>query len=289
MKRFQVMWFIMLGLLCTISVAQAGSVNLEYKYKLSEGCKYKITMSITTGLPGSDRIYTANINGDIAEKVIGIKKDGSIELAIMLKNMKASYKLIQDVGNIRSIPDKTYIITIAKSGKIVSKNNDSSSSLDKVTGGFDLMGSSIHGVVLPEEAVSVGQSWDNKSSILNGVAEVNAKSTLLSDSEQVGDQTAAKIKNLLDAKLDIATVLAAIEKEKDFNKYYNDALKDIKGTIGVAGTTVYYFSPLQGKLLKSEGNYKINSSISFPKTKEYKQLPASMNVTYDITITVTKQ
>ncbi|MEN6520244.1 MAG: hypothetical protein ABFD46_03715 [Armatimonadota bacterium] len=77
MKKVLSIGLLLAVLLCTISSAQASGVNLAYKYKAGEVCRYKAATTMCMGIPGSNSPMKTHMSWDITEKVLAVRKDGS--------------------------------------------------------------------------------------------------------------------------------------------------------------------------------------------------------------------
>lgn len=270
--------------------AHAKSVTLEFKYKKGEVTKYKLAIDQKTSMgqangPGMAMKMTANVT----EKVLAVNKDGSIKIQVTLSNIKMSMPGMQQ-GGAPKIPDQKTVMTISKTGKIIYRDNNGGSAggLGMPGMGLDTLMSKVSyfDLILPGKAVSVGETWKRSVPVPEMGVNVDVVSKLEAAAIKLGKETVSKAKQTFKSKVDIAKMMQAASKGASAEE--KKEMVQMKGSMDIAGTTVFHFSPGKGKLWKSTTTLKTVTNMTFPASMQKQGAPPKMSTTSNVTMTITK-
>jgi len=261
--------------LCALSGVQAKDVKLEYKFRKGEVDKYKVTMGMKMSMPGMPKGAqmpgTMIVSMTMAQKVLDVLPDGSAKIQVTMSNMKMSGPGMP--RNMGSMPARTMTVTMTKDGRTAGGGMGGMMGGMGAMPGSDPMGSMA--CVLPTRAVRVGETWKQAIPMPNNCGKINCVSTLLSAALPMGKTTASKIKQSFSGRLDLGKMMGG-------------GAGGGSGDMDLKGSSIIFFSPSQGKLLKTSSKVSVKMRMSTPPNPQSPGAPTKMNMLMDMTINVTK-
>jgi len=273
MKRAVLLGLLVAFALCAVLGAQAKNVKLEYKFRKGEVDKYKVTMGMKMSMPkGAQMPGTMNVSMTMTQKVLDVLPNGSAKVQVTMSNMKMSGPGMPQ--NMSNMPPQTMTVTMTKDGRMT--NPAGAGGMMGTMGampGSDPMGSM--GCLLPTKVVKVGETWKQAVPMPNNSGKINYVSTLLSAALPLGKTTASKIKQNFSGRLDLGKMMGG-------------AAGGGSGDMDLNGSSIVFFSPTQGKLLKTSGRVSAKMRMSMPPNPQNPGAPTKMNMLMDMTINMTK-
>ena len=289
-KRLAVVLLVVFVLLAAIS-ANAKTVKLEYKYKKGDVAKYKLVSDTNATMGQGMGAMTTKMTADVEEKVLAVNKDGSIKIQVTISNIKMSMPGMEQ-GKTPQIPNQTTVLTISKTGSIISSNNKGgmSAGLGMPGGSSATMLSQFayFDIVLPTKAVSIGGTWKKSIPVTSIGGKFDTTSKLEAAALPLGKEVVSKVKQTMKGKADLAKIMKAAMSGGDVPEEYSKQLAQMKGTIDMTGTTVYHFSPSKGKLWKSSSTLDATVNMSMSQAVQKQGAPAKVTMKAKVTTTLTR-
>lgn len=287
--------FVAILLLTALSLAHANPIELKYKFTKGEVDKYRLTLDMNMSIPGMPA-DTAPMDSKVSlvmlQKTLDVLPDGSakIQLSYTDHSMSIAGMSKEQTGK---LPSQTVTLTMSKEGKVLGMEGFEVPAGSSTGSGLDF-GQMLSQVgftgIFPAKPVEIGDSWAQALPVPLGGGNIKINSTLLSNSENIDKQNASKIKQDYSGYIDLNQLMKAVESSAPQNMKgdMGQAMSSISGDVKVNGTTVFYFSPTLGKLLKASGNIVSNIKINMPEEAIKSGAPSQIDMVMNLKLNVVK-
>jgi hypothetical protein len=278
------------------SAAFAEPVALQYKFKVADIDKYKMTMDMSMQIPGTPAKEGASpmsmsMTMTCTQHTLAVNPDGSAKI-------KATYGKPTITGQPASakgakmpnLAGQSITYTMSKRGQTLSVEG-----LEKLMQGTPLKNMDFSGLfssasnqaLLPEGPVEVGDSWYQSVPFPFGGGTVGVNSELESADQQIWGLRAAKIRQTFAGTLDLGELMKSIVAGLDTTGTHSSDLSSMSGSMDLNGDMSFLFAPSIGKLLKGNGIMQANMTMNMPSSAVSQGAPSTleMNMTMRITIT----
>jgi len=300
MKRIVLSGFAAVVVLSAVLAVQAKTVNLEFKFAKGQVDKYKIICDMTMkmpGLPGAPTTpMTMKMSMIATQKVLDVLPDGSAKIKTSYSGLKVSAPGLPEGAEPENMPMKPVTLTVAKNGRIIEVEG-----LNAALAGMGIPGTDMsqmlnqvgyYGVVLPEKPVEVGESWSQQLPIPFGGGQIKVDSTLVAAALPVGKEVASKVKQSYGGHLDIAELMKAVAgsvpSQGPEAQQQMQAMAGMSGGMDMSGSSVFLFSPSEGKIVGMDGDVVMKAIFNFPESLQKQGAPAAMNMDANMTFKVSR-
>ncbi len=260
-------------LIVSCMCASAEPIKLGCKFKAGDKDTYKMSMTMSTRMPGipgmSDQPITTTNTSKISSKVLGVLPDGSARIKYFITGTRTPL-LAGLMPGVSKKPEAIKPVTLT----VLMSPDGKALSIEGAEGMPVIAGMSASGFMsqvglvdmLPTEPVSVGDSWVTRNPIPNTDQSIEMRSMLESDNCLVGKTRAAKITQTYAGSLDLAKMMqsgmgAGVGMS---NPQARAVMQSSTGTMELTGDACSYIEVSTGKLLKSEGYTSTSMIIQLP-------------------------
>lgn len=287
--------FIKLGLatvlvVCVLSGAFAEPIKLELKFTKGEVDKYKVMSSVSMSpSSASADIQPISITSTMlmTQRTVDVLPDGSGVVQVKTSSVQIS-GAPKVKGQKIPVASQAITMTISKEGKLLNIEGvgllagklGSNMDFSKF---FNQVGEQM---IFPPDPVDVGQSWKNVLPFPFGGGSMSVVSTLTAVGEPVWTESAARIKQSYDGRIDLGQLMKAISSSisgKDAQVF-----AAISGSMDLNGATELLFSPARGKLLKADSNVTATMRFNVPAGAQTKGGGGNIEMTMQMSSTTTR-
>lgn len=296
MKAYRTICAVLLIVLAA-GAAFGEPVTLEYKFKVGDIDKYKMTMDMSVqmpGMPAKEGVSPISMSMTMTctQQTLAVNPDGSAK--IKATNGKPTITGGPASAKGAKMPDlagQSITFTMTKRGQTLSIEG-----LDNLLAGSPLKNMDLSSffspasnqALLPEGPVEVGQSWNQSVPFPFGGGAIGVNSELESADQQVWGLNAAKIKQRLAGSLDIGQFMKSLMAAVGTGGKQAVDLASMSGSLDLNGDMSFLFAPSIGKLLKGDGTIQAKMMMNMPSDAVRQGAPASIQVNLSMRINITR-
>ena len=295
MKRIITLGFVLVLLLLALSLVHAEPVAFEYKFTKGEVDKYRLTIDMNisaAGVPADTAPMNSKISLVLLQKTLDVLEDGTAKIQVSYTDQSMSMPGMPK-EQAAKLPSQTITMNMSKDGKVLSM--DGVGNLVGTAAGpgmdFGQMLSQVgYSGIFPPKPINVGESWSQAVPIPFGGGSVNINSTLVSTGELISDVDASKVKQDYKGHIDLGQLMKAIASSvpNEMKGEMAQAISSLKGGVELDGSTLFYFSPTLGKLLKANGNIVSNIKLILPEEATNAGAPPQMDMVMNLNLNITR-
>jgi hypothetical protein len=285
MKRAIILIMLAVFALSAASAAQTSTpVLLEYKFKKGEIDKYKAVMDKKMSMSGASGGFDTKMTMSITQKVLEVLPDGSAKIQMITSDIKTTDPSAPKAQP-KALGQKPVVVTLTmgKNGEVQAMEGKTQGYLSGAMQGMDLgqlFGQT--GSQLPENPVSVGESWKQEVPFPLGGGTIGVTSTLLSDSDLVAKLRTSKIKQVFVGHIDLSELVKTMASQKGVQPEQQRLMSQMSGAMELSGWAVVNFAPEIGKPIRTNANFTVDMKMTLPPEVTKQGGPSEMNIVMTI-------
>ncbi|MCE5199171.1 MAG: hypothetical protein ABFD54_16240 [Armatimonadota bacterium] len=283
MKRLFTFALVVVMIAGALSCVFGDPVLLEYKFTKGELDKYRFAMNMNMQPAEGMGISAMNMSTSMVmkQKTIDVLPDGSGVIQLTISDIKLSGPIAQ--GN--SIPSQTVKMTVSKNGKLISIDS-SGVNTGMPMDMSSLMNQTGQQAELPSSPINIGDTWKSTIPMPFGGGSLTVLSTLIANGEKVWSQDAARIRQEFAGSMNLGQMLKGMTGA--LPGVQAETLSGMAGSVDLTGSSELTFATSMGKMLKANNKTNAVIKIALPASAVQNGAPSSIDMTMNMTMTVTR-